>query len=219
MSTGFDQGKADRLMDDAFQALDQGEPEAAFKIAKILRRMKYFGAFEVEALACSNLGQTKQAIDALQEGTEKCPDVWQLWQLLGNYLSNEERFSEAFDAYDKGLAIDESFSPSLNLNYSIGLLRSGKPTKAKSQITLVLGAPNFEEFGGSLRARIWAVNLEALRTLGKFDEAVQCFDGIKNKDYGDNSVEEVSILWTKLARSLFESGRRDEAEQGALAAA
>lgn len=79
VKAGFDQDQADQLMDEAFEALDLGNPKAALKIAKTLKRTRYSGCFEIQALAYARLGKLRKAIKVLREGTDKCPDVWQLW--------------------------------------------------------------------------------------------------------------------------------------------
>jgi Flp pilus assembly protein TadD len=104
MRVEFDQKSADDLMHLAFRALDSGKPKAALKVAKKLERMRYSGSFEIQALAYADLGDPSKAISVLREGTTKCPNVWLLWQLLGNNLSDAGRFEEAFEAYEKGSA-------------------------------------------------------------------------------------------------------------------
>lgn len=219
MKTEYDQERMERLMDEAFEALDRREPKQALKIGMTLNRQRYSGGFEVQALAYADLGQTPKAIKILQDGTVKCPDVWQLWQLLGNYLSDEERYQEAYKAYENGLGTDKAYSESLNLNYAIALLRSGDSVKARKRINPILVSSGFEQLDGSLRARILTVELEALRKLGDCDAAIACFKTVENKNFGDDAEEELSMLWTEYAQSLFEVNRPDDAEKAAIEAA
>ena len=219
MMTDFDQEYADRLMDEAIEALEIGEPEAALKIAKTLNRMRYSGGFEMEALAYADLGEKSKAIRVLRTGLEKCPVDWGLWQLLGNYLSDEGEFEEAFEAYENGLSTEGSDTETVNLNYAISLFRSGDAQMAEERIAPILDAPGFSSLGGSLRARLLALELEILRGQGKWDEAVARFGTIGNADFGPDAGQEISILWAEYARSLHELGRHDEAEKSALRSA
>jgi tetratricopeptide (TPR) repeat protein len=219
MEAEFDQERADRLMSEAFEALEMGEPKSALKIAKELKRMRYSGCFEIQALAYADLGKRTKAIKVLRDGTERCPDVWLLWQLLGNNLSDEDRFEEAFEAYEKGLNADQADLASLSANYAIALIRSGEMVRARERIRPFLEAPGFHEIEGSLRARILAVELEALRKSGDCDAAVACFEGIGNACFGDHAGAELSMCWSEYAHSLLELGRRDEAEKAAIRAA
>jgi len=219
MSAQFDQKRADDLMRKAFKALDAGEPKTALKIAGKPQRMRYSGCFEIQALAYADLGNPSKAISVLRESTSKCPDVWLLWQLLGNNLSDVGRFEEAFEAYEKGLIAKEACSESLNLNYAIALLRSGQAAPARDRIRPLLAAPGFRELGGALRARILATELEALRLLDKRDVAVAFFEAIGNEDFGDKAGPELTMLWSEYARSLFELGRRHDAERAAVRSA
>jgi tetratricopeptide (TPR) repeat protein len=216
MQAEFDRKSADDLMSEAFEALDSRKPKAALKIARKLRRMRYSGSFEVQALAYVKLGEPSRAIDVLREGTTTCPDVWILWQLLGNSLSDAGRFEEAFEAYERGLSAREPYPESLNLNYAIALLRSGQAMQARDRIRPILDAPDFRERDGSLRARMLAVELEALRALDKCDATVAFFEAIGDESFGDRAGAELSMLWSEYARSLSELGRHHDAEKAAL---
>jgi tetratricopeptide (TPR) repeat protein len=143
MEAESDQKSAHDLMSEAFEAMNLGKPEAALKIAKKLRRMRYSGCFEIQALAYADLGDPSKAISVLREGTTKCPGVWLLWQLLGNKLSDAGRFEEAFEAYERGLSTGEPNFESLNLNYAIALLRSGQAIQARDRVRPILMRPVF----------------------------------------------------------------------------
>ena len=219
MQSELDQLSADKLMSEAFDALDRGDPKVALKIARKLEQMRYSGCFEIQALAYADLGDLSKAIGVLREGTAKCPDVWLLWQLLGNNLSDTGQFEEAFEAFKKGLSTNEPNSASLNLNYAIALLRSGQPARAEERMRPIFDAPGFKELEGPLRARILAVELEALRTSGDPGAAVAFFEGIGDENFGDDAGAELSILWSEYAQSLFKLDRRLDAERAALRAA
>lgn len=216
MPVDFDQKRADDLMKQAFEALDRGKPKAALKIAKALNRVKYSGSFEIQALAHVDLGNPSKAIDVLREGTQTCPGVWSLWQMLGNSLSDAGRFDEAFEAYERGLKADGPFEESLNLNFAIALLRAGQATEARERIGPILRASRFNELEGSLRARMHALELEALRKLNRLDDAIAVFDAIGNEGFGDDAGAELSMLWSEYARAHLELGHRHDAERAAL---
>lgn len=216
MPVEFDHKYADDLMKQAFEALDRGKPKAALKIAKTLKRMRYSGSFEIQALAHIDLGDLPKAIDVLREGTETCPGVWSLWQLLGNSLSDARRFDEAFEAYERGLKADDPFVESLDLNLAIALLRSGRAAEARARIGPIIRAPRFKELEGSLRARMLVLELEALRKLDRCNDAVAVFVSMGSENFGDDAGAELSMLWLEYARSLFELGRRQDAEKAAV---
>lgn len=64
-----------------------------------------------------------------------------------------------------------------------------------------------------------AVELEALRILDGCDAAIACFEDIGDQNFGDDAGAELSILWAEYAQSLFELGRRNEAEEAAIESA
>jgi tetratricopeptide (TPR) repeat protein len=215
MAAEFDQKRAHDLMGRAFRALDSGgaEDRQGTRANAVLRFVRD------QALAYADLGDPAKAIGVLREGTTKCPDVWLLWQLLGNNLSDGGRFEEAFQAYEQGLGTDKSSLESLNLNYAIALLRSGQAMRAREWIRPILDAPDFKDLDGSLRARILALELEALRCLDKRDAAVARFEAIGGEDFGDDAGADLSMLWSEYAQSLFELGRSQDAERAALRSA
>jgi hypothetical protein len=98
----------------------------------------------------------------------------------------------------------------------MALLRSGQVTRARERIRPILEASRFKELEGSLRARILALELEALRMLDKRDAAVARFEAIGDENFGDDAGAELSMLWSEYARSLFELGRYHEAERAAV---
>jgi tetratricopeptide (TPR) repeat protein len=219
MNAEFDQTTADRLMEQAFQALDLERPKDALKIGRSLERMRYSGCFEVQALAYAALGKRAKAIKVLETGTEKCPNVWQLWQLLGNYLSDEGRMEAACEAYEKGLATDQPYRESLSLNLAIALIRWDRPTEARARLAPIIDSSDFQSLDGSLRARMLAAELEACRLLEDCEAAVRRFEDLGQHDFDDGAAEEQSILWAEYALALMRLDRRDAAKQAAIQAA
>lgn len=105
MGQGADQAEAERLMDLAYDYLDAENPEEALRVADMLEELGYSGAFEIRALALMDLDRLDDAIAALERGVEIAP-AWMLFQLLGSYYSEAERYDDALKAYDQAAAIE-----------------------------------------------------------------------------------------------------------------
>ena len=85
------------------QHLNDGDAEAALEVAAQLEELRYTASFEIAALAYGQLGDLDAAVGVLTRGVDLAPDVGLNWQLLGNYLSDLERFDEAVSAYESAL--------------------------------------------------------------------------------------------------------------------
>jgi hypothetical protein len=73
----------------------------ALEIGKKLKSMKYSGGFEIMAMAYADDDQKDKAIECLEEGVKTCPDVWILWQMLGNYRSDQDNLTKPWLAMTK----------------------------------------------------------------------------------------------------------------------
>lgn len=111
----------DVLMAKGFDLLEDQDFEGAVEIGAQLQAKRHSSAFEILALAHTGLGNTERAVEVLEDGTEKAPDVWALWQLLGNARSELERYDKGHEAYRKALECSDVDKSSVHLNVSIAL--------------------------------------------------------------------------------------------------
>ncbi|RYX85243.1 tetratricopeptide repeat protein [bacterium] len=116
----------------AFAALNAGDLESAQTLALRLRDLAYSSHFELQALIHLDKGEIQQAIDVLREGVENAPDIWLLWQLLGNCLSDNNEFEESMDCYNRALELDldEEDRASVIYNQATVLSRLGREEEA-----------------------------------------------------------------------------------------
>ncbi|MGZ8364427.1 MAG: tetratricopeptide repeat protein [Caulobacteraceae bacterium] len=142
--------KAERLMAKAHKLLDNGQWQAALKVAQQLELMRYSGTFEIKALALSHAGQPAEALAALEDGVKKSPTVPLLWEMLGNARSDAGEFEEAFRAYEQARGLDEGVLPSLEYNYSLALVRAGRRDEARACIRNLLEAPELKDADNEL---------------------------------------------------------------------
>lgn len=122
-----------------FCALEEGNLKLAFKMARKLEEAGHSACFELAALAHEEAGEPQQALQVLERGTTKAPGVWILWQLLGNLLSDQDRFDEAMDAYRTGLELEGADVSSLSYNLALALYRSGRIPEAREALAEVDG--------------------------------------------------------------------------------
>ncbi len=116
----------EQLMETAERALEQGDPRKAVQIAEQLFRMRHTAGFEIKARALWDMGRPEDAIATLQEGVEIAPEVWVLWEYLGRYLSDMERYGDALEAFRNGLACPNAPQDSFLFNLAIVHQRQGE---------------------------------------------------------------------------------------------
>ena len=127
----------DRLMNEGFEALAFFNINKAIRIGKQLLRLKHTSAFEILALAYADDKKLKKAITILEKGIKIAPSIWRLWQLLGNYRSENEEYSKAQICYKKALECPITNSISIRYNSAIAYFREEKYLDAESQINLI----------------------------------------------------------------------------------
>ncbi|MBX9694399.1 MAG: hypothetical protein K2Z81_18580, partial [Cyanobacteria bacterium] len=196
--------KAEKLMDDAFRYLSQYDSEKALKIGKQLQKMRYSGAFEILALAHEQQDNLPAAIASLEDGVKTCPQVWRLWQLLGNFRSDAEYYDEAMRAYDRALACQGADTEWISLNKSICLSRSGRFSES---IEVARSIEILE-----LSAARDSVIIGCLISLDQFDEAISVGESIverldKREDV-EQYVKDLSRILAHLARA-YRLGKND----------
>jgi tetratricopeptide (TPR) repeat protein len=204
----------DALMAEAFEFLDIGEPKKALKIGQQLEKMRYSGAFEIQALAYNDLNKRKKAIKTLEKGVKTVPDVWLLWELLGNYYSEESEFEKSFVAFEQGLRTAEPDRVSLNYNYAIALERSGDLQEAKSKVSEIFSDKRFpEDVEAALYFLILALHCSFLNKEAQYEETVSFFEQKKTEisKHETEPSSELSRLFAEIATSYYRLNQTEHA--------
>ncbi|MFW2349176.1 hypothetical protein [Qipengyuania sp.] len=150
--------QAERLVDRGLGYVREGQTAKALTIARYLHDLRHSGGFEVEAQALARDGAKDQAIAVLESGLEVAPTSWLNANLLGNYLSDQARYDEAFDAYDRAVAIPGANRALIESNRALALQRSGRPDEAREKVAAILASgvpdddPGLFEFIEGLRS-------------------------------------------------------------------
>ena len=129
--------RAEKLLERGHALLREARLDEALEVSDRLRELRNSGAFEIGAMAHAAKGDLEGAVRVLEEGLEHAPGVWLNWQLLGNYLSDLERFPQAATAYERALACPNAGVASVRLNQAILAQRRGDFEAALGLIELV----------------------------------------------------------------------------------
>lgn len=194
-----------QLLDDAYIALDSEEPDRALDLGKKLLELKQVRGFEIVALALEQQGKTEEAISALQTGVTKAPDAFPLWQLLGNFLSQNNRFNEAKDAYQRALQCTGADTDAINFDIAVLLRSTGQTMEA-------LGiCDNFANPEWSLKVKTLRASL--LNNAGRCEEAAQVANAnigelLNQQEVSDDEMLDLAQNYSELGRAYW-LGRRD----------
>lgn len=118
--------------------VEKGKTGEAMGVANKLHGLRYSGGFEVEAQALARDGLKDEAILVLQKGMEAAPTSWLNGNLLGNYLSDQGRYDEAFASYEAMLKVPSADRVLIEGNYALALRRAGREAEARSKIDEIL---------------------------------------------------------------------------------
>lgn len=165
---GRDQDSAYDLEAKAHGLLDAGRTEEALQVAEKLLAMGWSGGFEVKALAQHQAGELEGAIATLEEATAKVPNVWHLWQLLGNLRSDAGQLDGALEAMNEALGCEGVSEASLRFNRAIVQHRRGEPGKALDDLEFVMALPRPPEFAED----VLSLAAKCLSELGRAEDGL-----------------------------------------------
>ncbi|MDH5764332.1 MAG: hypothetical protein OEZ51_15305 [Nitrospinota bacterium] len=209
------QNDAETLMSEASRLLEEYEPEKALKIGKQLEKMRFSGAFEIQALAYADLDKKKKAIQVLEKGVKKAPDVWLLWQLLGNYYSDEGDLKKALTAFEKGLQTKQPDNVSLKYNYAIALQRQKKFKKAQGLISEILSDERYpDDIEEGLFLYIQGLRLSLLNDLKQYEETLKLFAELESiiSQHENSQPSELSRIFDEVATAHWNLKNKDRSE-------
>ncbi len=213
MSASIPEPEAQDLMDEALELLKAGQAEQALAIGRRLEERRYSGGFEIQALAHRDLGENKKAIKVLKKGTKRVADVWLLWQLLGNCLSDDDAYEEALAAYERALALPGAERLSLQYNRAIVLMRSEHLDEAGALLDQLLEDPEFDSQSLALKLHIEGAKLGVLMDQEDHQGAIERFEGLALPLDGAQEAEVAAQMEARYATALWRSGRAEDAER------
>jgi tetratricopeptide (TPR) repeat protein len=98
------------LIRQADDALEAGNDKAALAAGQKLVELRHAYGFEVMARAYLLRDEKTRAIATLQDGVTKAPNIWQLWELLGDSWSDVGDARRARESYERVLALPNADS-------------------------------------------------------------------------------------------------------------
>lgn len=183
MLGNFKRKRTEKLTAEGFECLNNEEYEKALKIAGKLEELRFSSSFEIAAHAYSGLGDLEKAVSVLERGVKLAPDVWGNWQLLGNYLSDLERFESAASAYRNALKCPNAHISSIQLNQAILANRQNNFDQALQILEKIDDK--------DLLLYISEARISALKGLNKIGEAISLANQVLNELYDKDKHSEM----------------------------
>ncbi len=206
MSFEDDSGHLDEEIDAAFDLIEAGNFQAALQLGRRLRRESPEWGFEILALAYEGLDKRRRAIQVLEQGVAEAPDAWRLWQLLGNYRSDEGEFEACHEAYRRALKCPEVDVSSVHLNFAIALLRQEKFSEALRHLSRVTDP--------QMRLEAMDLRMELFNRLEWYAQAIDLGRRVKEayedlaEDLDQQGVQALAKVYAELGLALW-FGRED----------
>ena len=155
----------EELMEEGYGALERSDLRKAARIGKKLIGKRHSSGFDILARAEWQLENREKAVKVLEEGVDAAPGVGSLWELLGCFLSDLERYEGSHAAFKRAL---ETTREPASVHYNIALLlgRQGKWREALEVLEKVEPGEDSALAADSCHARVVALN-----QLERFEEA------------------------------------------------
>ncbi|WP_342643372.1 tetratricopeptide repeat protein [Rhodoligotrophos ferricapiens] len=207
------------LVSQAFELIEAGDPKTALKIGMRLEKMRYSGAFEIQAIACARLDKKNKAVKILEKGVKLAPEAWLLWQLLGNYESDLGHYDKAVNAFENGLKTKNSDMVSLYYNYANALTRYGKVDAAMNKLQLAFADQHFGQSSKELIQLGFSLLMNLNNQQKNYDATKYAFE-VFFRDYHLHHVYSngLSEIYSELSTAFWKTKKKEEAIGAALRA-
>lgn len=195
---GIQRRRVEKLSQKGYDLVEEEKFDQALEVARELDRLKYSAGFEIAALALAGKGDLAAAVRVLEDGVEKAPGAWLNWQLLGNFRSDLDRFTEAGAAYERALECPGVSRSSIRLNQAILANRTGDHA-AVLQLAADVDDPEMAVWAAALRA-------DSLTALGRLEEAERLGLQILKEAAEDGNADPLCNVALNLARIRLDRG-------------
>jgi tetratricopeptide (TPR) repeat protein len=197
--------KIESLIDEAFDAIEDYDIARALNIGRKLKKMRHASGFEILSLAYDADEKKDEAIDVLEEGVAAFPTAWNLWQLLGNLYSDEDRYQDSQRCYQKALQCPDVDTDLIFINSSIAYSNNKEYMKA---LELVEQVTSEEHQPRAMSHRITLLNL-----LGRHEEAVLFGEkALESTVWDEETISDLATIHGELASAIWKFYRnRDRA--------
>jgi tetratricopeptide (TPR) repeat protein len=209
-----DPTEVQRLIFEGFGALEIADYERALRVARELHDLDNTAGFEIEARARWEMDDRDRAIDVLKEGVDVAPELFILWDYLASYLSDEDRYDEALQAYYRSRECEDAPHEAVDFNIAIVYQRQGRHERALALLESIKPTDSLpNEIIQSARAH-------SLNDTGKHADALALTAAALSKIQEDDEVdpEAVARIMAEHAYAMWVLGIHEAAYEEAFEA-
>jgi tetratricopeptide (TPR) repeat protein len=194
----YSEAEVRSLIDQGYAALEEGDLRRAKRCASALHRAGNSGGYAIQARVEWARGQHDAAMATLQEGVRKVPQDFVLWDFLGEYLSNRERYEEAVRAFD---ASRRAGGDPLVAEFNLALVRQreGRLNDALN----ILDALDASQASPSQLISLGDLRIFVLNRLDRFEEALAAYETLPPTEDAPLNVR--ARLLAERAYALFKA--------------
>lgn len=180
-----------KLYDEGWDLLEEENFEQAMEVGKRLERLRWSGAFELQAAVYEAEGDLEGAVSVLRKGVDKTGGNYSLSSRLGNTLSDLGHYEEAIEAYEVGMALETTDITLFRMNLGLVYSRMDQNEKALSEYKAIESDISERGMSESIFWHYKGCVARALSDLGKASELAELIEPIR-KDLLDNDDFEAS---------------------------
>jgi tetratricopeptide (TPR) repeat protein len=205
MSEG--ESSVENLVHEGQAALESGDYGRAMDLARQLRRAGHRASYEIEARVFWDTDEPERAIQVLQEGVEQFPESFVLWDYLGSFLSDENRFEESIQAYYQARECPEAPTEAVDFNIAVVYQREDRHERALALLETIGPSDMLPQ------AMVDGARAYSLNEVGKHGDALTLTAGSLSGIGEDEEVdpEAVARLLSEHAYALWLMGIHEAA--------
>ena len=188
----------EKVYEAAKTALEEKQFRTARDLGHQLLKMRFSGAFEILAQSFLGEGQPEVALRVLENGVAEAPQVWSLWQQLGNCRSELGDLVGAVEAYERAKKCPGSDPDQIDFNEAFMRLRFGNKERGLEMLERVIKRTQDKKL------RLVAL-IHRLSTLIELDRVTEALMELGEAYLHDADNAE---LLSKLSAKLLEIGDR-----------
>jgi tetratricopeptide (TPR) repeat protein len=198
--TTLTEREAFALFERGMRAVAQRDHQTAEQLGIKLTQAGFDLGWEVRARAASLRQDKKEAIKLMRKCVDSAPSIGRLWEALGIFFSNANRFDEALKAFVRALKCPDADAPSILLSRAETHFRANQPAEALASARQILTLPGVEP---DIRARARMAEIRALIDLKQWTETRQAAseglkeweEFLKTKPQGESAKDLEDLLF------------------------
>ena len=192
------------LYDEGWAFLDEAKFDQALEVGRRLERIRWTGGFELQAAVHEAKGDLDSAINVLKRGIDVAGGPYLLFNRLGNTLSDMERYQEALEIYEQGLALEDTNEVVLRMNRGLVFERMNDHERALAEYLSIIDEIEERRVDESTYWYFKSYHSSALVALGRFHDLTELIEPLSTAVFkSDEFSQPKAFLAADYAHALW----------------